>query len=74
MSTATTSNSNVSLNQSANQLLYSRRDAARLLGGISDRTVDNHTRAGHLNPTVVGSRVMYHRDELERFAKHGTSK
>lgn len=74
MATLTTSNANANSNQTADQLLFSRRDAARILGGISDRTVDNHTRAGHLKPTVVGSRVMYHRDELERFAKQGTSK
>ena len=63
---------NVNINQSANQLLFSRRDAARILGGLSDRTVDNHTRDGSLKATKVGSRVLYHKDELARFAKQGT--
>jgi hypothetical protein len=72
MATITTSRTNANSNQTADQLLFSRRDAARILGGISDRTVDNHTRAGHLKPTIIGGRVLYHRDELNRFAKQST--
>jgi len=63
---------NANSNQTPNQLLYSRRAAAKILGGISDRSVDNHAKAGDLRPTKVGGRVMYHRDELNRFAKRGT--
>lgn len=61
-------------NMSANsiQLLYSRRDAAKILGGISDRSIDNYSKSGDLKPTRVGGRVMYHLDELTRFAKQGT--
>lgn len=72
MATLTATNANANSNQSANQLLFSRRDAAKILGGISDRTVDNHTRRGNLKPTRVGGRVLYHRDELNRFALAGS--
>jgi predicted site-specific integrase-resolvase len=65
------SNMNANSNQTANQLLYSRRDAARLLGGISDRTIDNYIRSGHLKPTRIVNRVFIHQDELTRIAKQG---
>ena len=71
-STTASQNMQANSNQSANQLLYSRRAAARILGGISDRSVDNYAKSGDLTPTKVGGRVMYHRDELNRFAKQGT--
>ncbi len=71
-STTASQNMQANSNQSANQLLYSRRATARILGGISDRSVDNYTKSGDLKPTKVGGRVMYHRDELNRFAKQGT--
>jgi hypothetical protein len=63
---------NVNSNQTPNQLLYSRRDAAKILGGISARSVDTYTKSGDLHSTRVGGRVMYHKDELTRFAKHGS--
>jgi Helix-turn-helix domain len=63
---------NVSLNQNANQLLFSRRDSARILGGLSVRTVDSHTRSGSLKPTKVGGRIFFHKSELQRFARQGT--
>jgi hypothetical protein len=63
---------NVNNNQSANQLLFSRRDSARILGGISARTVDLHAQNGSLTPTKVGGRIFFHKDELARFAKQGT--
>lgn len=71
-STTVSHDMNANSNQTPNQLLYSRRAAAKILGGISDRSVDNYTKAGDLRPTKVGGRVMYHRDELNRFAKQGT--
>jgi Helix-turn-helix domain len=63
---------NVSLNVRANQLLFSRRDSARILGGISPRTVDLHARSGALKATHVGGRIFFHKSELARFAKQGT--
>jgi hypothetical protein len=73
-STTTFQSMNANSNQTPNQLRYSRRDAAKILGGISDRSVDNYTRSGDLRPTKVGGRVMYHKDELNRFAAQGTKK
>ena len=73
MKSATTSqNMKINSNQSSDQLLYSRRDAARILGGISARTVDKLVRRGDLQSTKVGDRPMFHRDELNRVARHGT--
>jgi hypothetical protein len=72
MTTTTTPQDNSNLNQAPDQLLYSRRDAARVLGGISPRTVDNHTRAGLLKATRIGGRKMYHVDELNRYAREGS--
>jgi len=71
-STTISHNMHANSNQTPNQLLYSRRAAAKILGGISARSVDNHTKSGALKPTKVGGRVMYHKDELTRFAAHGT--
>jgi predicted site-specific integrase-resolvase len=66
-----TLSNNVNSNQTANQLLYSRRDAAKILGGVSDTTIDSYIRSGHLKATRVVGRVFIHRDELARIAKQG---
>ena len=65
------SNMNANSNQTANQLLYSRRDAARILGGVSDTTIDNYIKSGHLKATRVVGRVFIHQDELARIAEQG---
>jgi predicted site-specific integrase-resolvase len=65
------SNMNANSNQTANQLLYSRRDAAKILGGVSDTTIDSWIRSGHLKPTRVVGRVFIHQEELARIAKQG---
>jgi hypothetical protein len=73
MRSATTSqNMKSNSNQSSDQLLYSRRDAARILGGICTDSVDNYIRRGDLRAVQVGGRVFIHRDELNRVARNGT--
>ncbi|MGA2203425.1 MAG: helix-turn-helix domain-containing protein [Halobacteriota archaeon] len=72
MATLTTLHRNSNLNQSANQLLHSRDGAAQILG-VHARTVDNLVKRGHLHPTPIGSRVMFHKDELARFAREGAA-
>jgi hypothetical protein len=59
-------------NTSRDQLLYSRRDAARVLGGIHPRTIDRLAADGQLHPVNVGKRPMFHREDLAAFAKSGT--
>lgn len=71
-SPTTSQNMKANSNASADQLLFSRRDAARILGGISARTVDKLVRRGDLQSTKVGDRPMFHRDELNRIARNGT--
>jgi len=51
------------------ELLFSRRAAARKLGGLSVRTVDNLVACGELHPRRVGRRVFFEGRELERFAR-----
>lgn len=53
---------------SAGRLLYPRREAAYQLG-ISVRTLDQYAKIGEIQPRYVGGKVLYHRSELERFAK-----
>jgi excisionase family DNA binding protein len=48
-------------------LLYSRIEAAKLLG-ISFVTLDRLTLRGEIQPRRIGSRVMFSRTELARFA------
>lgn len=53
---------------SGDRILYPRREAAHQLG-ISVRTLDQYTKVGEIQPRFVGGKVLYHRSELERFAK-----
>ncbi len=49
------------------KLLYSRKEAANLLG-ICLPSLDNLVKRGKLQPRYVGSRVMFSSAELLRFA------
>jgi excisionase family DNA binding protein len=49
------------------KLLYSRTEAAELLG-VCVLTVDNLVKRGELQPRYVGSRVLFSRTTLARFA------
>lgn len=49
------------------RLLYSRREAAELLG-VSTVTLWKLVRRGELRPMHIGDRPMFSRFELERFA------
>ena len=50
------------------RILYPRHEAAFQLG-ISVRTLDQYAKIGEIHPRFVGGKVLYHRSELERFAK-----
>jgi hypothetical protein len=50
------------------RILYPRPAAAFQLG-MSVRTLDEYAKVGEIHPRFVGGKVMYHRSELERFAK-----
>jgi len=50
-----------------NKLLYSRREAAQLLG-ICLPSLDSLVKRGELKPRYVGCRVMFSSAELLRFA------
>jgi excisionase family DNA binding protein len=51
----------------ADQLLYSVEQAARVLG-LSPRLVWNFVACAELRTRRVGTRVLIHRKELEKFA------
>jgi hypothetical protein len=53
----------------APRLLYSRKDAARLLS-ISTRSLDYLIVKGTLNTRRIGSRVLIEHEELIRLASH----
>ncbi len=55
----------------APRLLFSRREAALLLG-ISTRSLDYARDYGRIEYVNLGRRRLVHRTELERFAAHGT--
>ena len=50
------------------RILYPRPEAAFLLG-MSVRTLDEYAKTGAISPRFQGGKVLYHRSELERFAK-----
>lgn len=56
----------------ARKLLYSRKEAAALLG-VCTLTVDHLVQRGELKPRYVGSRVMFASQELLRFAEAATA-
>jgi excisionase family DNA binding protein len=73
MSSTTSQNMKANSNTHRDQLLFSRRDAAQVLGGIHPRTVDRLAADGQLHPVTVGKRrVMFHREDLAEFARSGT--
>jgi len=51
----------------SDQLLYSRDDAARLLGRITPRRLDQFTKSGELRYIRVGGRIMFDPADLRRF-------
>lgn len=53
--------------------LYSIRDAATFLGGVSERTVTAWYSQGRLKPTKLGRRVFLRKSELERFIAAGSA-
>jgi excisionase family DNA binding protein len=54
------------------QLLYSRRDAARVLS-LSVRSIDKLISKGQLSTVQVGTRRLLPRSELERIASQGVA-
>jgi hypothetical protein len=50
------------------RILYPRREAAFQLG-LSVRTLDEYAKLGEIHPRFIGGKVLYHRSELERFAR-----
>lgn len=54
------------------RILYPRKDAAFMLG-ISVRTLDQYAKVSEIHPRFIGGKVLYHRSELERFAKGNRS-
>jgi helix-turn-helix protein len=60
--------SRVRVNQGTlDPLLVDEREARRLLGGLSTKTLFNLRRAGALPFIKIGSRVMYDLGELRHF-------
>ncbi len=53
------------------QMLYSVRDAARELGGISVWTLRKHISQGTVRPTRLGRRVFLSAEELTRIQREG---
>ena len=51
-------------------LLVDEREARRLLGGLSPKTMFNLRRRGDLTAVKIGSRVMYDVADLRRFIEH----
>ena len=58
----------VSVGSLNDRILYPRGEAAHQLG-ISKRMLDEYAKVGEIHPRFVGGKVLYHRSELERFAK-----
>jgi excisionase family DNA binding protein len=52
--------------------LYSVRDAARLLGGLSTQTLYNWAIQGKIQRVKVGFRLMFAESELRRIIAEGT--
>lgn len=50
------------------RILYPRREAAHQLG-ISVRTLDAFAKVNEIHPRYIGGKVLYHRAEIERFAR-----
>jgi excisionase family DNA binding protein len=50
-------------------LLVSKREAAKMLGGLHLHTIDRLLKRGKLKGTKVGSRMMIRFDSLKRFAE-----
>ncbi|WP_232002805.1 helix-turn-helix domain-containing protein [Mycobacterium sp. 1245801.1] len=48
--------------------LLSKKDAAQALAGMSTRELDRYVRRGAITPRMLGSRVVFTRDEVRRFA------
>jgi len=55
-----------SLQPITERLALSRREAATMLG-ISERSLDNWTKAGKLTARKIGSRVLYPVQSLQEF-------
>ena len=53
---------------SEKKILISKRESAQLLG-LCVRTMEELVRRGELVPRRIGRRVLFRREELERFAK-----
>ena len=52
------------------KILISKRESAQLLG-LCVRTMEELVRRGELVPRRIGRRVLFRREELERFARAG---
>jgi excisionase family DNA binding protein len=61
------SNTGKEIPMQTEKILYSRREAAQLLG-ICTLTVDKLVQRGELTPKRIGDRVMFSKKELARFA------
>jgi hypothetical protein len=53
--------------------LYSREQARKFLGNISERTLTSLVANGELKATYIGRRTLFNIKVLEAFAKRGTS-
>jgi hypothetical protein len=51
--------------------LYSLRDAARVLGGVSVSALREHIRLGHLPVVRIGRRIFFDCGAIEAVAKNG---
>jgi len=57
--------------QSGEQHLYSKEEAAKRLGNISMATIDKHIRRGNLRVTKIGRRPFLSHTELNRISREG---
>jgi len=49
------------------RLAVSKREASQLLGGVSERTLDNWVKQGKLTARKIGGRVLFPVSSLEAF-------
>lgn len=54
------------------ETLYSVRDAAKILGGLSPQTLYNWAIQGKIQKVKVGFRLMFAESELRRIITEGT--
>lgn len=53
------------------KLLYDKKEAGRILGGVSEHTINRDIHRGLIQVRKYGRRVLIPRDEILRIAQEG---